>query len=351
MAPFKQIGIVGATGYVALELVRLLSAHPKLDLARLVSHSQSGKRFSDIYPAFSGIVDLPLESFDAEQIAKTCDVVITALPHGISSKIVPELLERGLRVIDHSGDFRYRDVSSYEAAYHLKHPRPDLLAEAVYGLPERYRSEIRSARLVANPGCYPTCSILALMPLLHSGLINLDTIVIDAVSGISGAGRKGDVSWSYCETAEGFKAYGMVGHRHTSEIEQEYGLIAGRKHPLALTFTPHLAPLKRGMLATVYADLLPGADPDKLPAYYEKAYSGEPFIRFLPGKTSPATLNVAYSNYADVSVLYDSRTRKVKAFCAIDNLGKGAAAQAVQSLNIMAGLPETTGLTGAGCLI
>jgi|LSQX01.2.fsa_nt_gb N-acetyl-gamma-glutamyl-phosphate reductase len=347
----NRVGIIGATGYVAMELVRILAGHSGLKLSLLVSHSQAGSLFSDIYPAFSGVVDLVLETLDPDQIAEQCDFAITALPHGVSSEIVPALLDRGLRVIDHSGDFRYRDVSAYEQAYKLKHPRPDLLAEAVYGLPEIYRNSIRSARLVANPGCYPTCSILAVMPLLKAGVLNLDSIIIDAVSGISGAGRKGDTSWSYCETAEGFKAYGVVGHRHTSEIEQEYGLIAGNPTPLTISFTPHLAPMKRGMLATVYADLLPGVKTSSLSQYYETAYADEPFVRFLTDSTSPNTLNVTYSNFADVSLHIDSRTNRVKILCAIDNLGKGAAAQAVQSLNIMAGLPETSGLKNAGCLI
>lgn len=339
-----RIGIVGATGYVGVELIRLLAGHPEFQMSRLVSQSYAGKPFAEIYPAFGRLVDLTLTTLDVDDLADNCDLVITALPHGISAAVVPDLLDRGVKVLDHSGDFRYRDVRVYEQAYKLSHPRPDLLKEAVYGLPEFYREQIASARLVANPGCYPTCSLLALKPLLAAGVIRTDGIVIDAVSGISGAGRKAEVAYSYCESAENFKAYSIVGHRHTSEIEQEAGFIAGNDGPLTLTFTPHLAPMNRGMLATVYADLAPGVDPAGLHALYEKAYAGEYFVRLLPAGQIPETKHVAYTNFADLAVFADSRTGKVKILSAIDNLGKGASAQAVQALNLMAGLPETAGL-------
>lgn len=342
-----KIGLVGATGYVGMELVRILAVHPRLQLVRLVSHSHADQLMSDLYPAFARIADLPLQVLDPDELAKSCDLVITALPHGVSATVVPELLARGLRVLDHSGDFRYRDVAAYEAAYKLKHPQPELLLEAVYGLPELYRQAIRKARLVANPGCYPTCSLLALLPLLKNGLIRQEGIIIDAVSGVSGAGRKADYAYSFCETAEGFRAYGVIGHRHTSEIEQECGLLAGLDQPLPVTFTPHLAPLKRGMLATVYADLLPGTDPAELQAAFLRTYENEWFIRVLPPGRLPDTRHVSGTNFADLSVCYDARTGKVKALCAIDNLGKGAAAQAVQAINLMAGLPESEGLVSA----
>jgi N-acetyl-gamma-glutamyl-phosphate reductase len=346
-----RIGIVGATGYVGMELVRILAAHPGVQLAALVSHSHAGKLMSDIYPSFARIVDLPLQALDHDQLAENCDLVITALPHGVSAAVVPELLARGLRVLDHSGDFRYRSAAVYEEAYGLKHPRPELLKEAVYGLPELYRREICRARLVANPGCYPTCSLLALLPLLRNRLIRQQGIVIDAVSGVSGAGRKADVAYSYCETAEGFRAYGVVGHRHTSEIEQECGLMAGLDQPLPVTFTPHLAPLRRGMMATVYADLMPGTDPSELLAAYNTAYEDEWFVRVLPPGRLPDTRHVACTNFADISVHHDARTGKIKALCAIDNLGKGAAAQAVQAINLMAGLPENEGLANVALSI
>ena len=233
-----RIGIVGATGYVGMELVRLLSGHRHLALTTLVSQSYAGKSFADVYPSFAHLTDQKLRELDVDQLAQDCDIVITALPHGVSASVVPELLSRGVRVVDHSGDFRYRDVAIYEKAYKLTHPHPELLAEAVYGLPELYRSEIANARLVANPGCYPTCSLLGLMPLLKAGFIRTEGIIIDATSGISGAGRKADLGYSFCEAESSYKAYGVVGHRHTSEIEQEAGFLAGQREPLALTFTP-----------------------------------------------------------------------------------------------------------------
>lgn len=343
-----RVGIIGATGYVGMELVRLLSAHRRLELTALVSQSYVGKRFSEIYPSFYHVCDLVLRDLDLDALAADCDLVVTALPHGVSATVVPELLSRGVRVVDHSGDFRYRDVSVYEKAYKLTHPHPELLENAVYGLPEFYRSDIAKARLVANPGCYPTCSLLALKPLLNAGVIKTDGIIIDAASGVSGAGRKADLGFSYCETDESFKAYGVIGHRHTSEIEQEAGFLAGSHQPLTLTFTPHLAPMKRGMLATVYADLLPSVDPSGLHELFVRAYQHEYFVRVLPAGQYPDTRHVAYTNFADLAVTADARTGKVKVISAIDNLGKGAAAQAVQAINLMAGLPEHEGLMQSG---
>ncbi len=343
-----RIGIVGATGYVGMELVRLLAGHRHFVMTRLVSQSFAGKRFSEVYPAFHHLVETTLSDLDLDALASDCDLVVTALPHGVSAAVVPELLNRGLRVLDHSGDFRYKDVKIYEQAYKLEHPQPHLLREAVYGLPEIYREAIAHARLVANPGCYPTCSLLGLLPLLRAGLIRNDGIIIDAVSGISGAGRKADLAYSFCEAESSYKPYGVVGHRHTSEIEQEAGFLAGKSKPLTLTFTPHLAPLKRGMLATIYADLLPSVEPDSLPELYHRTYQHEYFIRVLPAGQLPETRHVAYTNFADLAVHTDKRTGKVKVFCAIDNLGKGAAAQAVQALNLMAGFDESEGLIAAG---
>jgi N-acetyl-gamma-glutamyl-phosphate reductase len=343
-----RIGVVGATGYVGVEIIRLLTGHPHFKLTRLVSQSYAGKDFSEVQPAFARVVNLPLTTLDPLDLAENCDFVVTALPHGVSAAVVPDLLARGLKVLDHSGDFRYRRVSEYEKAYKLSHPRPDLLSEAIYGLPEFYREQIAKAVLVANPGCYPTCSLLALKPLLQAGVINCDSIIIDAVSGVSGAGRKADLSYSFCEVDASFKAYSVIGHRHTSEIEQEAGFLAGTGEPLSVTFTPHLAPIKRGMMATVYADLLPGVDPISLPALFQEVYRYEFFIRLVPDGQVPETRHVAGTNFADLAVFADQRTRKVKVLSAVDNLGKGAASQAIQSLNLMAGLPETAGLIHPG---
>jgi len=347
-----KVGIIGATGYVGVELVRLLSLHPDVVLTHLVSKSYAGKSFSDIYPSFRGICDLPLTGSDPETVAALCDLVITALPHGVSSKVVPVLLAKGVKVIDHSGDFRYRTLAPYEASYGLTHPCPELLAEAVYGLPELYREKLASATLAANPGCYPTCSILGLAPLLSKKIVKTRGIIVDAVSGISGAGRKADLAYSYCESAENFKAYGVTFHRHTTEIEQEYSFLAGED--IHITFTPHLAPMKRGMYATIYADLTPetiNMTAEELNGLYKTYYADDPFVRILPAGSAPETKNVVFSNYIDIAIFADSRTGKVKVLSAQDNLGKGAAAQAVQTLNVMQGYPEGLGLSNlCGCI-
>jgi N-acetyl-gamma-glutamyl-phosphate reductase len=347
-----RIGIIGATGYVGVELVRILSMHPYVRITHLVSQSFIGKTFSEVYPSFSGICDVSLTGSDPEEVAAECDLVITALPHGVSSQVVPVLLAHGVKVIDHSGDFRFKSLADYEAAYSLTHPCPELLATAVYGLPELYRETLLTTKLAANPGCYPTCSILGLAPLLAREIIRTQGIIVDAVSGISGAGRKSDLSFSYCENDGNFKAYGITSHRHTPEIEQELSVLAHEK--IAITFTPHLAPMKRGMLATIYADLMPehvDMTEKALHDLFAEYYENDSFIRVLPLHAIPETKHVCFSNYADISVFKDSRTGKVKVICALDNLGKGASAQAVQTMNIMQGYPEGTGLNHmCGCL-
>jgi len=342
MAGTVRIGIVGATGYVGLELVRLLSGHPGFRMTELVSQSHAGKPFSEVHPAFRSVVDLPCTDLSADRLAASCDFVVTALPHGVSSALVPELLDKGLRVLDHSGDFRFRDAAVYEAAYGLVHPRPDLLEEAVYGLPELYRDRIRTARVVANPGCYPTCTLLGLVPLLRAGAVDPGAIVVDAASGISGAGRKADVPYLFTEAAESYKAYGVTGHRHRPEIEQELSLAVGA--PVAMTFVPHLAPMKRGMLATIHVRIRSGIDGAALRRLFEEAYADEYFVRLLPAGTFPETRSTTGTNFADLGMHFDARTGMATVLCAIDNLGKGAAAQALQALNLMAGFDEAEGL-------
>lgn len=337
-----KIGIVGATGYVGAEMVACLAGHPGFSLTYLSSQSYVGQKYSDIYPSLKGLVDMECAPFDTELIATACDVVVTALPHGISSQSVPLLLDKGLRVLDHSGDFRYKNSSAYEDAYRLKHPRTDLLAKAVYGLPEFYRQEIKEADLVANPGCYPTCSILALAPLLKSKIIKSEGIIISATSGISGAGRTSSLPFQYCEAAENYKAYAVSGHRHTSEMEEVLDELGGVK--TNLLFTPHLAPMKRGMLATIYADTKDGVSPDKIQEIYNEYYENEFFIRMLPQGQSPQTSSVESSNFVDLSFWLDEKSGKLIILSALDNLGKGAARQAIQSLNIMFGFDETSGL-------
>lgn len=343
-----RIGIVGATGYVGMELLRLLILHRQFEITTLVSQSFVGQRFSDIYPAFRGLIDQTLSELSIEQLANECDLVVTALPHGVSSKVVPQLLDAGLKVLDHSGDFRYRKLEVYESAYNLSHPEPELLTEAIYGLPEIYRDQLAAARLAANPGCYPTCSILGLLPLLKNNLIDTNSIIIDAYSGISGAGRKADLAFSFCEAQDNIRPYGVIGHRHTSEIEQEAGLLAGLEEAPAISFTPHLAPIKRGMLATIYAKIKPEAAQTDLTEIYDQAFASETFVRLMPQGQMPETKNVSYTNFADISWAYDKRTGLVKVMSAIDNLGKGASGQALQTINIMCGLPEDTGLLAAG---
>lgn len=337
-----RVGIIGATGYVGVELIRGLSVHPHVELTCLVSKSFAGKAFSDIYPSFRGICDIILSDRSPAETASVCDVVITALPHGVSSQVVPVLLDAGIKVIDHSGDFRYKNAATYELSYGLSHPRPDLLSDAVYGIPELYRKELATARLTANPGCYPTCSILAIAPLLRHGMIKPDGIIIDAVSAISGAGRKADLPYSFCEACDSFKPYSVINHRHTTEIEQECSLAAGRE--INVTFTPHLAPMKRGMLATIYADPAKECSAEELRGLFEKEYSGDSFVRILRDGLLPDTSGVIGSNYMDIAVEIDRRTGKIKIFSALDNLGKGAALQAIQALNVMQGYPEDTAL-------
>lgn len=340
-----KVGIIGATGYVGAELARIFTGHPKAELSVLVSRSFAGKKFSDIYPSFRGVCDIPLSDMTPEQVAGQCDFVITALPHGVSSKVVPVLLNNGAKVIDHSGDFRFRTLAPYTEAYQLEHPCPELLQEAVYGMPELYRNKLKDARLAADPGCYPTCSILGLAPLLSKHIISTKGIIIDAVSGYSGAGRKSELPYAFCETAESFKPYALSSHRHTAEIEQELGFLAGED--LLVTFTPHLAPMKRGMCASIYSDLLPGyasMSAQEIHNMYTDYYKDEPFVRVLPLGTAPETRHTAFSNRIDIAVARDSHTGKVKVLSALDNLGKGSASQAIQTMNVMCGFNETDGL-------
>jgi len=341
-----RVGVVGATGYVGMELVRILYSHPSFRINRLVSRSYIGKPFSEVYPAFRGLVDMECVDLNVSDLADSCDIVITCLPHGVSAQLVAPLLAAGLRVLDHSGDFRYRDVSVYEKTYKLVHPCPDLSKKAVYGLPELYRREIASASLVANPGCYPTCSILGIRPLLTHSLIDPASIIIDAASGVTGAGRKADLAYQFCEAESNFKAYGVVGHRHTSEIEQELSFMA--KKDVAVSFTPHLAPMKRGMLATIYAALAAPLSAKELQRIYSNEYEGDFFVRILPLGVCPETKNVALTNFIDISVFIDEHTNRAVVLSAIDNLGKGSAQQAVQALNCMTGVPENTGLMQIG---
>ena len=341
-----KVSIIGATGYVGAELVRGFACHPEVEFKYLTSRSFEGQKFSDIYPVLRGVCDMTLTNTDYETVAKESDLVVTALPHGVSSKTVPVLLENGCRVIDHSGDFRYKDLATYERSYKLEHPHPELLKEAVYGIPEFYRNELKNAKLVANPGCYPTCSLIALAPFLMAGLLDTTSIIINAVSGVSGAGRKESLPYSFCEMDENYKPYGVVGHRHTTEIEEQASFLAGT--PLKLSFTPHLAPFKRGMLNTIYAKpsaAFTDVSDEKINSIYKDFYKDEFFVRALDMKVFPEVKAVNGSNFIEINGVYDKETNLIKLFSAQDNLGKGAALQAIQAFNAMFGFDEKTGLT------
>ena len=342
-----KVGIIGATGYVGAELVRLLAGRQDVEITTVVSNSFSGRCFSDIYPSLRGCFDMVCDSLEIDSISEKADFFITALPHGVSTDITKNLIRKGKRVIDHSADFRFRELAVYESTYQLSHTAPELLDMAVYGLPELHRTEIRDARLIGDPGCFPTCSILGIAPVIKHKLISTQNMIIDAASGISGAGRKTELPYAFCESDQNFKAYGLMSHRHTPEIEQELSLLAGEK--IEVSFTPHLAPMKRGILATIYLNLKEnGIKSDDVYDIYKDFYQGEPFVRILPPGVLPEIKNVAGSNYIDISVNLDKRFNRLIILSALDNMIKGSAGQAIQSLNIMAGFDETEGLLRPG---
>ena len=340
-----RVGILGATGYAGSELVRLLLQHGGVELTMLTSKSYEGQKMSEVYPALKGVCDMVLSAPVPEVVAKNCDLVFTALPHGASKEIIPQLYALGLLVIDLSGDYRYNDQKVYEEWYNQPHSSPELLAESVYGLPELHREEIKKTRLVGNPGCYTTCSILGLAPLLAKGIVSTKHIIIDAKSGVSGAGRGLSVDYHFCECTESMKAYKVATHRHTSEIEQELSLLAGSE--VMLSFTPHLVPMKRGIYATIYAELETKKSKEELIALYKEYYQGEPFIRIYENGL-PESNHVSGSNFVDIGLCVDERLSRVIIVSAIDNLIKGAAGQAVQNMNLLCGFPETKGLTAPG---
>lgn len=340
-----RVGIVGASGYTGVELARLLAGHPECCITVATSRQYAGKPLAEVFPNLRKRVDVVCENLTVEELVEKADFFFTAVPHKTAMDIAPKLLAAGKKVVDLSADFRIHDAKVYEAWYQA-HTSPELLAEAVYGLPELYRDQVRTARLTANPGCYPTSVILATVPLLQAGLIDPATLIIDSKSGTSGAGRAASVGTLYCEVADGFKAYKVGGsHRHIPEIEQELSLAAGQ--PVTISFTPHLLPLSRGILSTIYATLTDQGRQTDLQALYEQRYSEEPFVRVLPAGTPPATQYVRGSNCCDISLQVDKRTNRVIVLSAIDNIGKGASGQAVQNMNLMLGLSETAGLMGA----
>ncbi len=341
-----KVGILGGTGYAGIELIRLLLKHDKVKLERVVSKSYAGKRLAEVYPNLEGICDLVCCELDVEDIANSCDVVFTALPHGASVEIIPSLFEKGLKVIDLSGDFRYNDAAVYEKWYGQPHTNPELLEESVYGLCEMHREKIKTARLVGNPGCYTTCSIMGMAPLVNAGVIDNKSIIIDAKSGVTGAGRSLALGSMFCECNESMKAYKVATHRHTSEIEQELSLLAGED--IILSFTPHLAPMKRGILATCYANLKKEMTEKELLEIYKDFYKDEKFVRIYSEGTLPEVKHISGSNYIGIGLVVDKRLNRVIVISCIDNLVKGAAGQAIQNMNLICDFEEDTGLKDAG---
>ncbi|WWR16941.1 N-acetyl-gamma-glutamyl-phosphate reductase [Lachnospiraceae bacterium JLR.KK008] len=342
-----KAGIIGATGYAGAELVRILAAHRETEIVWYGSKSYIDRQYADIYRNFFQIVEESCLDDRLEELAEQADVIFTATPQGYLASILKDEILSRTKIIDLSADYRIKDVAVYEKWYGIEHKSPQYLPEAVYGLCEINREDVKQARLVANPGCYTTCSILTAYPLVKAGLIDPDTLIIDAKSGVSGAGRGAKTANLYCEVNENSKAYGVATHRHTPEIEEQLGYAAGRA--VTVSFTPHLVPMNRGILVTAYASLVKAADGslpsgEQVRAAYESCYGKESFIRVLPENVCPETRWVEGSNYVDVNVKIDERTGRVVMMGALDNLGKGAAGQAVQNMNLLFGLPETEGL-------
>jgi len=336
-----KVGIFGASGYTGQELLRILLRHGKVRVEAVTSRRFAGRPVRDVYPSFTGLTELSFTDLKPQQLAENVDIVFLAVPHGVAMDFAAAFLETGRRLIDLSADFRLRDSACY-AQWYGKHRAEDVLQKAVYGLPERYREKIREARLVANPGCYPTSVILGMAPLLKGNFVDTGSIIADSKSGVSGAGREPQIGSLFCEVDGGFKAYKIGSHRHTPEIEQELSALAGRE--IRITFTPHLLPVNRGILSTIYASLAKDAEAGEVLAAYQTFYRDEPFVRVFPAGSFPNVSSVRGSNYCDIGVAVDKRTRRVIVVAAIDNLIKGASGQAVQNMNLMCGFPETTGL-------
>ena len=337
-----KAGIIGATGYAGAELVRILTGHKDVQIVWYGSRSYIDQKFADIYRNFFRIVDARCLDDHMEELAEEADVIFTATPQGYCASVISEAILSKTQIIDLSADFRIKDVDIYEKWYGIKHQSPQFIEEAVYGLCEINREEIRQARLVANPGCYTTCSILTAYPLAKEGVIDMNTLIVDAKSGTSGAGRGAKVANLFCEVNENIKAYGVTTHRHTPEIEEQLSYAAGE--PVLLNFTPHLVPMNRGILATEYASLKKPVTMEEVGRIYQEYYGGERFIRLLEPGTCPETRWVEGSNYVDIGFQIDARTGRIVMMGAIDNLVKGAAGQAVQNMNLMFGLPENEGL-------
>lgn len=337
-----KAGIIGSTGYAGQELVRILLQHPDVEIVWYGSRSYIDKKYSEVFGNMFQIVDNVCMGEDIKELAGQADVIFTATPQGLCSSLVNEEILSQAKIIDLSADFRIKDVGKYEEWYGIKHQSPSFIKEAVYGLCEINREDIKSARLIANPGCFPTCTILSIYPLAKEGLIDMDTVIVDAKSGVSGAGRGAKVANLYCEVNESIKPYGVAVHRHTPEIEDQLSCASGRD--VIINFTPHLVPMNRGILATSYAKLKEKLSYNEVKEIYDKYYKDEYFVRVLDENVFPETRWVEGSNFADVNFKIDERTGRIIMMGAIDNVVKGAAGQAVQNMNILYGFKENTGL-------
>jgi len=341
----SKVAVVGASGYAGEELVRLLLGHPQANLVAATSRQFAGKTLAQIFPRFSHdekARQLRVAESEPTQLARMAEIIFLALPHGVSAEIARSLVDLGVRVIDLSADFRIRDPNVYKEFYGIDHRAPELLGEAVYGLPEIYREKIRAAKLVACPGCYPTSILLPLLPLIRGRIVESRSIIATSLSGVTGAGRKVEADYLFAECNESVRAYGVPKHRHLSEIEQELTILAGEK--ITVQFTPHLVPVNRGILSTIYVDLNRNNDPGVIDSFYEKAYRDEPFVRLLGEQRLPDTKEVIGTNFIDIAWRIDHRTRRLIVMSAIDNLIKGTSGQAIQCFNLMRDYPETTGL-------
>jgi N-acetyl-gamma-glutamyl-phosphate reductase len=341
-----KVAVIGASGYTGEELVRLLLAHPNVDLVVATSRQFAGKSLAEVFPRFAhdkNATALRFSDSDAKQIAADASIVFLALPHGLAAEFAKPLLSAGVRVLDLSADFRVKDADVYREFYGHDHPAPDLLSKSVYGLPEVYRDQIREAQLVACPGCYPTSILIPLRPLIRRKAIDRETVVVASLSGVTGAGRKAEVDYLFSECNESVRPYGVPKHRHLSEIEQELSLLAGEK--MVIQFTPHLVPINRGIITTICAEIATNVVKMDPAVVFRSAYGEEPFVRLLGDERLPDTKHVAGTNFIDIGWKIDKRTNRIVLMSAIDNIVKGAGGQAVQCMNLMLGLPETAGLT------
>ena len=337
-----KAGIIGSTGYAGQEIVRLLLQHGDVEIKWYGSRSYIDQKYYDVFRNMFQLVDAKCMDDNMDELAEQVDVIFTATPQGLCAKLVSEEVLSKVKIIDLSADFRIKDVHIYEEWYGIKHASPQFIEEAVYGLCEINREKVKNARLIANPGCYPTCSFLSIYPLAKAGVIDMNSIIIDAKSGTSGAGRGAKVQNLFCEVNENIKAYGVLNHRHTPEIEEQLTYASGKD--TKIIFTPHLVPMMRGILVTAYANLVKDVTYEELKAIYDEAYQDEKFVRVLDKDATPETRWVEGSNYVDVNFKIDPRTHRVVMMGAMDNLVKGAAGQAVQNMNLMFGYPESQGL-------